>query len=62
VGTVDQEDKMNRGEIKAAIRGKMPDRASISQVKGRNVKFLIDKANRILYSPHFIFDGPALRG
>ena len=53
---------MNRGEIKAAIRGKMPDRAGISQVKGRNVKFLIDKANRILYSPHFIFDGPALRG
>ena len=53
---------MNRGEIKAAIRGKMPDRAGICQVKGRNVKFFIDKASRILYSPHFIFDGPTLRG
>lgn len=53
---------MNRAEIKAAIRGERPERAGIGLEKGGNVKFLVDKAGRILYSPHFIFGGPTLRG
>ena len=53
---------MNRAEIKAAIRGEKPERAGIGLEKGGNVKFFIDKASRILYYPHFICDGPTLRG
>jgi len=53
---------MNRVEIKPAIRGEKPERAGIGLEKGGNVKFFIDKARRILYSRHFIFDGPTLWG
>jgi hypothetical protein len=53
---------MNKAEIKAAIRGERPERAGIDLEKGGNVKFLIDKASRMLYPPRFICDGPSLKG
>jgi hypothetical protein len=53
---------MNRVEIRAAIRGKKPERPGLGMNKGGDVKFFIDKADWILYAPRFIYDGPALRG
>lgn len=57
-----QEDRMNSTEIEAAIRQERPEQASLGLGKGGNVKFLIDKASRMLYPPRFICDGPTLRG
>ncbi|MCJ7485772.1 MAG: hypothetical protein MUQ25_06340 [Candidatus Aminicenantes bacterium] len=53
---------MNRVAIKAAIRVKEPERLGLGMNKGGNVKFFIDKADRILYAPRFIYDSPTLRG
>jgi hypothetical protein len=53
---------MNRAEIEAAIRQEKPEQAGPSLKKGGNVKFFIDKANRMLYPLRFICDGPTLRG
>ncbi|MCX6568818.1 MAG: hypothetical protein NT147_07195 [Candidatus Aminicenantes bacterium] len=53
---------MNRIESKAAIRGEKPEQGGVGLGKYGNVKFFIDKADRILYSPPFIYDGPTLRG
>ena len=60
--TEDQEDRMNRVEIEAAIRLERPEQADLGLGKGGNVKFFIDKASRMLYPPPFICDGPTLRG
>jgi len=61
-GIEDQEDRMNRAEIKAVIRHEKPDPAGFGLPKSGNVKFFIDKAFGILYPAHFICDGPTLRG
>ena len=53
---------MSKGETQTAIRGEMPERTRLGFKKGGNVKFFIDKAARILYSPPFVYDGPTLRG
>ena len=53
---------MNRAEIRASIRGEKPEWTGLGLGTGANVKFFIDKASWILYSPHFIYDGPTLRG
>jgi hypothetical protein len=53
---------MNRVEIKAAIRRGRPEQASLGLGKAGNVKFFIDKASRMLYSPPFICNGPTLMG
>ncbi len=53
---------MSKGETQAAIRGEMPERTSLGLKKDGNVKFFIDKAARILYSPRFVYGGPTLRG
>jgi hypothetical protein len=53
---------MNRVVRKAVSRGGKPEPEGLGLSKYGNVKFFIDKAGRILYSPHFIYDGPTLRG
>jgi hypothetical protein len=53
---------MSTGEIPAAIRGEMPEQARLGLEKEGNVKILVDKPDRIRYSPRFICDGPTLRG
>jgi hypothetical protein len=61
-GIEDQEDMMNRAETKAFYRGEKPEPGRSGLNKIGNVKFFIDKAGRILYPPHFIYDGPTLWG
>jgi hypothetical protein len=58
----DQEDKMNRAEMIALIRGKKPQPTRLTLVNLGNVKFFVDKTDGILYPPHFIYDGPTLWG
>jgi hypothetical protein len=58
----DQEDRMNKREFRAAIRGKNPEETGLGLGIGGNVKFFVDKTDGILYPPHFIYDGPTLWG
>ncbi len=53
---------MNKAETKAVNRGENPEPTLLGLEKIGNVKFFIDKASGILYSPHFICDGPTLWG
>ena len=53
---------MNSVKIEASIRQEGPDQAGLGLEKGRTVKFFIDKAGWMLYSPPFICEGPTLRG
>jgi hypothetical protein len=58
----DQEDRMNKAELRAPIRGNNPEETGLGLGIGGNVKFFVDKTDRILYPPHFICDGPTLWG
>jgi len=53
---------MNKAEFRAAIRGNNPEETGLGLGIGGNVKFFVDKTDRILYPPHFICDGPTLWG
>jgi hypothetical protein len=62
VNTEDLEESMNLAEIEAVFRQEWPASPVPGGKCSRYVKFFIDKAERKLYPPRFICDGPTLRG